>query len=241
MNTVAEVKYALSHMSLEDRHSIACWLEGYQEHEPLLFEVREPAIKDAEEPMYMTEEEYLEFEEKSPTKHEYVNGYVHAMCGASMAHGRIVARLLTALANRLGDGPCEAFHSGLQLKVDTGSDNDYYYPDLMVSCDREGWKEKCLLNPRLIVEVLSPSTQHIDRREKASTYRKIPGMEEYVIAAQSSWQLTIFRRTENWVPEIVSGPDAVAEFRSLGLSVPLAEIYRGVFPESASAGRVGTE
>ena len=128
-----------------------------------------------------------------------------------------------------------------KLKVDAASDKDYYYPDIMVSCDTSGWRELWLLNPRLIVEVLSPSTQYIDRREKASTYRKVPSMEEYVIAAQNSWQLTIFRRTENWVAEIVSGPDAVAEFRSLGLSVPLAEIYRGVFPESASSGRVGVE
>ena len=238
MNTVAEVRYALSHMTLEDRHSIACWLEGYQEHEPLFLEVREPAMKDAEEPMYMSEEEYLQFEENSPTRHEYVNGYVHAMSGASMAHNRIVSRLHTALANRLGNGPCETFTNAQKLKVDTESDKDYYYPDIMVTCDTSGWRDLWLLNPRLIVEVLSPSTQHIDQREKASIYRKIESMEEYVIAAQSSWRLTIFRRADGWVADIVSGPDAVAEFRSLGVSVPLAEIYRGVFPESASAGRV---
>ena len=241
MNTVAEVRYALSHMTLEDRHSIACWLEGYQEHEPLFLEVREPAMKDAEEPMYMSEEEYLQFEENSPTRHEYVNGYVHAMSGASMAHNRIVSRLHTALANRLGNGPCETFMNAQKLKVDTESDKDYYYPDIMVTCDTSGWRDLWLLNPRLIVEVLSPSTQHIDRREKASTYRKIESMEEYVIAAQSSWRLTIFRRADGWVADIVSGPDAVAEFRSLGVSVPLAEIYRGVLPESASGGRVVKE
>jgi Uma2 family endonuclease len=241
MNTLAEVRYALSHMSLEDRHSIAGWLEGYQEHEPLLFEVREPALKDAEEPMYMTEEEYLEFEANSPTRHEYVNGYVHAMSGASMAHNRIVSRLHVALANRLGSGPCETFVSDQKLKVDAVSDKGYYYPDIMVSCDASGWRDQWLLNPRLIVEVLSPSTQDIDRREKATTYRSIPSVEEYVIAAQSSCHLTIYRRAEGWVAELISGPEAVVEFRSLGVSVTLAEIYRGVFPESASAGYVGTE
>ena len=128
-----------------------------------------------------------------------------------------------------------------KLKVDAASDKDYYYPDIMVSCDTSGWRDLWLLNPRLIVEVLSPSTQHIDQREKASIYRKIESMEEYVIAAQSSWRLTIFRRADGWVADIVSGPDAVAEFRSLGVSVPLAEIYRGVFPESASGGRVVKE
>jgi Uma2 family endonuclease len=240
MSTIAEVQYALRQLDLEERQFIASWLEGYRDEEEFIG-VREPALRYAEESLYMTEEEYLEFEERSPMRHEYVNGYVHAMCGASIAHSRIVTRLQIALASRLGRSPCETFSPGAMLKVDAVSDKDYLYPDIMVSCDQKGWSEKWLVNPRLIVEVLSPSTQHIDRREKASTYRKIEGMEEYVIAAQSSWRLTIFRRTEGWVADIVSGPDAVAEFRSLGMSVPLAEIYRGVFPESASAGLVGAE
>jgi len=241
MTTIAEAQTAIRRLDAEDRYIVACWLEGYLEDEVEFTGVREPAVEYADGPLYMTEDEYLKFEENSPTRHEYVNGYVHAMCGATMAHGRIVARLQTALAKRLGDGPCESFFSGLKLKVDTVSDKAYLYPDIMVSCDRAGWREQWLLNPRLIVEVLSPSTQHIDRREKATTYRQIPSMEEYVIAAQGSWQLTIFRRAENWAAEVVSGPEAVAEFRSLGVSIPLAEIYRGVFPEATPTERVGTE
>jgi Uma2 family endonuclease len=241
MLTIAEIQYGLRLLTLEDRQFIASWLEGYQDEETEFIGVREPALKYAQEPLYMTEAEYFKFEENSPTRHEYVDGYVHAMCGASIAHNRIVTRLQIALANRLGDGPCEAFSPGAMLKIEAVSDNDYLYPDIMVSCDQKGWSEKWLVNPRLIVEVLSPSTQHIDRREKAKTYRKIPSMEEYVIAAQSSAQLTIFRRSEGWVAEIVSGAEAVVEFRSLGLSIPLAEIYRGVFPESSSAGGVGAQ
>jgi Uma2 family endonuclease len=241
MSTIAEVQYAIRFLNLEERRFIACWLEGYQEEDPGFSGVREPALKCSEESLYMTEEEYLEFEERSPMRHEYVNGYVHAMCGANIAHSRIVTRLQIALASRLGRGPCETFSPGAMLKVDAVSDNDYLYPDIMVSCDQKGWSEKWLVNPRLIVEVLSPSTQHIDRREKARTYRKIPSVEEYVIAAQSSSQLTIFRRAENWVAELVNGPEAVAEFRSLGVSIPLAEIYEGVFPKSTSAGNDGPE
>lgn len=241
MSTIAEVQYALRNLTLEERHFIASWLEGYQDEEPGFSGVRELAVEYVEEPLYMTEAEYLEFEQSSPMRHEYVNGYVHAMSGASMPHGRIVSRLHVALGKRLGDGPCETFVQDVKLMVDTASDRNYLYPDIMVSCDREGWREKWLLNPRLIVEVLSPSTQHIDRREKAATYRKVPGMEEYVIVAQSSCQLTIFRRAEGWVAEILSGPEAVAEFRSLGVSIPLAEIYRGVFPGSALGEHVGAE
>jgi Uma2 family endonuclease len=241
MSTIAEIQSALRLLSLEDRRFIACWLEGYREEERGFSGVREPAVEYAEELPYMTEAEYLEFETSSPMRHEYVNGYVHAMSGASIAHNRIVAGLHIALEQRLRGGPCAIFFQDLKLKVDTVSDKNYLYPDVMVSCDRDGWRDKWLLNPRLIVEVLSPSTQDIDRREKATTYRSIPSVEEYVIAAQSSCHLTIYRRAEGWVAELISGPEAVVEFRSLGVSVPLAEIYRDVFPESAPAGHVGTQ
>jgi Uma2 family endonuclease len=240
MSTIEEAKHILRRLPIEDRHAIAGWLEGFQE-ETEFVGVRDPAIKYAEELPYMTVEEYLKFEESSPSRHEYVNGYVHAMCGASMAHNRVVMRIQMALAKRLEGGPCVAFALDLKLMVDTVSDQHVLYPDIMVSCNREGWREQWLTNPRFIVEVLSPSTQHIDRREKATTYKGLPSVEEYVIAAQSSWHLTILRRTESWVPEIVRGPDAVAEFRSLGIAVPLAEIYRGVFPESSAAEGGGPE
>jgi Uma2 family endonuclease len=239
MLTLAEIQYGLRLLTLEDRQFIASWLEGCQAEETEFIGVREPALKYAQEPVYMTEAEYLNFEENSPTRHEYIDGYVYAMCAPSTAHGRIVSRLTTSLANRLGDGPCEAYSAGLKLSSDTASNSNYFYPDVMVRCDRAGWGDQWTIDPRLIIEVLSPSTQDIDRREKAGTYRKIPGMEEYVIAAQSSAQLTIFRRSEGWVAEIVNGPEAVAEFRSLGVSIPLAEIYQGVLPESSLAGGNG--
>ena len=227
MSTIAEAQHILRSLALKDREAIARWLDAYQE---------EPAVKYTEELPYMTVEEYLKFEESSPTRHEYVNGYVHAMNGASMAHGLVANYLFQAISKRLGDGPCQIFTAGLKLMVDTVSEKEYLYPDLMVSCDRAGWRDMWLHNPRFIVEVLSPSTQHIDRREKAATYRRMPSVEEYVIAAQSSWHLTILRRAENWVPEVVSGRDGVAEFRSLGVAVPLAEIYRRPFSESVADG-----
>jgi Uma2 family endonuclease len=120
----------------------------------------------------------------------------------------------------------------LNLKIDT--DQLVYYPDVMVSCDRTGWGEAWIQNPRLVIEVLSACTRDIDRREKAMAYRRASTVEEYVIAAQCSRQLTIYRRAQNWVPEVVSGVEGVAEFRSLGVSVPLAEIYRKVFVEEVA-------
>ena len=90
MSTIAEAQYAIRLLNLEDRRFIACWLEGYQEEEPGFNGVRELAMEYAEELPYMTEGEYLEFETSSSSRHEYVNGYVHAMSGASMAHNRII-------------------------------------------------------------------------------------------------------------------------------------------------------
>jgi Uma2 family endonuclease len=231
MHTIEEIQLALRGLTLEQRERVAAWLEGYQDEEvnvPL--GIAEPsAVKAIEPPPFMTEEEYLAFERDSPMRHEYVNGVVYAMSGASLAHNRIVTRLYKALERRLRGGPCEVFIQDLKLKLRPDSDKFYYYPDLMVSCDRAGWRKEWILNPRLVIEVLSSSTKHVDRREKALTYRRISSIEEYVIVAQHSHQLTILRRVDDWRPHVVSDPAAIAEFQSMAISVPLAEIYDGVF------------
>jgi len=184
---------------------------------------------------YMTLEEYFEFEDRSTTRHEYVNGYVQAMSSASVAHCRIVQALVFALNERLRGSPCEIFSTQVELNLKIDSDQLVYYPDVMVSCDRTGWGEAWIQNPRLVIEVLSACTRDIDLREKAMAYRRASTVEEYVVAAQCSRQFTIHRRAQNWVPEVVSGIEGVAEFRSLGVSIPLAEIYRKVFPEEVAA------
>jgi Uma2 family endonuclease len=236
MQTIEEIHHSLRLLTLEERELVASWLEGYQDEEVNVpIAVMEPkAVYAVEPPPYMTVEEYLKFEEKSPTRHEYVNGLVYAMSGASMAHNRIVSRLHIALEKHLRGGPCEAFLQDLKLKLTPDSDKFFYYPDVMVSCDRSGWYKKWITNPRLVIEVLSTSTQHIDHREKATIYRRIESIDEYVIVAQHSPQLTIYRRAEKWVPERVSGLEAMAEFRSVGASVPLGEIYEDVLDTPAS-------
>jgi Uma2 family endonuclease len=82
-------------------------------------------------------------------------------------------------------------------------------------------------NPKLVVEILSPSTKHIDRREKAMTYRRIASVEEYVLVAQDELEVIVQRRAENWRPQSCAAREAMVEFRSIGLSVPLAQIYEG--------------
>ena len=121
------------------------------------------------------------------------------------------------------------------MSLTLGHDEIVYHPDLFVSCDQSAWDERWIPNPKFVVEVLSPSTQHLDRREKAANYRRVASLDEYVIASQKRPELTIHRRAEHWQPDVVVGPRAVAEFRSLGMSVPLADIYEGVFSGPATS------
>jgi Uma2 family endonuclease len=179
------------------------------------------------QPRYLSVDEYLEFEETSPVRHEYINGAVHAMTGASLAHVRISQKLIIALSSHLRGGSCEAFMADVKLNLKLDTDEIFYYPDVVVACRREDWGKNYVRNPTLVVEVLSPSTQHIDRREKALNYRRTNSIEEYVLIAQDEHQVTIHRRAESWRPKLLTGREAIAEFRSIGLSLPLGQIYEG--------------
>jgi Uma2 family endonuclease len=169
----------------------------------------------------------LEFEEQSPVRHEYVNGAVYAMNGVSVAHARIARELVMTVGGHLRGGPCELFSTDLKLRIRTDTDEVFYYPDMMVACQRDDWGANYVRNPKLVAEILSPSTQHIDRREKAMTYRRIASLEEYVLLAQDDHKVIVHRRAENWRPQSYTGPQATVEFRSIGLSVPLVQIYEG--------------
>jgi Uma2 family endonuclease len=228
MDTLAELQHALERLSTDERESIANWLQEFMEAQSPRFEVAEPPSSYAAvQPPFMTVDEYLEFEEKSPVRHEYVNGAIYAMSGVSVAHARIARELVLAVGGHLRGGPCELFSTDLKLQIRSDTDEVFYYPDMVVACQRDDWGKNYLRNPKLVAEILSPSTQHIDRREKAMTYRRIASLEEYVLLAQDDHKVIVQRRAENWRPQSYSGPQATVEFRSIGLSVPLAQIYEG--------------
>jgi Uma2 family endonuclease len=233
MHTLAEIKQVIRRLVREDRRHLAAWLESLQNEELGATKVSEAvAVYGVGSSARMTFEEYLKLEERSEIRHEYVGGFAYSMADSTIAHSRILERLLVALRKRLHGGPCEFFTQKVILKLNFDSDEIGYYPDLMVSCDRAGWRENLILNPRLVVEVLSPSTERTDTREKLLTYQQVPSVEEYVTVDQYSHELRIWRRAENWVREVVKGPEAIAEFRSLGVSVPLGEIYERVLEEA---------
>lgn len=230
MGTEDEIQQALKHLSAVDRRSFGHWLqELLQELDRA--EVRdgivgEPAAKYAEAELpFMTLEEFFEFENRSEVRHEYIDGGIFAMSGASVAHERIRHRLVMALGNHLRRGPCHVFSSGMQLVVRRESSNICYYPDVMVDCRRDEWAGHFVRNPTLVLEILSPSTQLTDRREKLQNYRLIPSVEEYVLVSQDERKLTIFRRADEWRPQVCTGVEATAEFRSIDLTLPLIDVY----------------
>lgn len=230
MDTIEEIQRALERLPRDDRAVVSFWLQrlirNLDEQE---YRVEEPraAHQTARQP-YLTFEEYLEFEERSPIRHEYVNGVVHAMSGASLAHNGIAGNLFASFHAHLRGGPCKALVADMKLYLKNADDEIAYYPDVMVACERDRWTDRYVRDPKLVIEVQSPSTRNIDLREKLINYRRIASVEEYIIAAQDARELTIHRRASNWIPELVTGKDAVAEFRSIDLSLPLAQVYEDV-------------
>lgn len=232
MSTTADIKQALQRLSPAELAGFAEWLDG------LLREVRGGAgcVREAipgdapDQPPAMTLERYRAFEENSALRHEYVNGLVYAMSGASLAHNRITRKLLALLEGYLKGGPCEPFVLDTRLEIRADSDEIVYYPDLMVACQPADWTDKCVRNPTFVVEVLSPSSQYVDLREKAMTYHRVPSIEEYLVLAQDEVRAVLHRRSEGWRPRVHARADALIECRSLKLSVPLGQVYEGTLP-----------
>jgi Uma2 family endonuclease len=180
---------------------------------------------------HMTVDQYLAFELQSPARHEYLAGEVFAMTGSSAEHNAIATRLLVATVSHLRGSAWQAFMSDVKVRVRTHMRDYFYYPDLLVISDSDrradgGDRLQFVRSPKLIAEVIAPSTENIDRREKAMMYREIATLEEYALIAQEECEVTIYRRRQNWRPIVCNALEEVAEFRSIGLSLPLAHIYR---------------
>jgi Uma2 family endonuclease len=188
---------------------------------------------------YMTVEEYLAFEEQSPIRHEYVDRAIYAMSGASKNHARITKNLGYWLENHLRDGKCEPYLTEVKVKA---SATRYYYPDVAVTCEAAAEDPEdpyLIIQPILLIEVLSPSTQRTDKVEKFNTYQQIPGLLEYVIVAQDEMKVEIYRHRkagDAWQGEVFTEPVEQITFESIGLSLTLADIYRRVIFPAESEG-----
>ena len=175
-------------------------------------------------------QEYLEGEKESPLRHEYVNGYVYAMAGASDRHNRIALNIASRLNELLIEGPCEVFISDMKLRV---SPNVYYYPDVVVCCDSPPLDAYVRSQPVLIIEVTSPTTQRIDHHEKLLASQHISGVREFVLISQDLVRVEVHRRvSDQWRQEILSQATDLLTLESVSLSIKLADVYRNVrFPD----------
>ena len=136
-------------------------------------------------------EDYLEAEKISPVRREFVEGEVYAMAGTSDSHNIIALNIASELNNHLRDSPCQPFMGDIKVRVNP---DVYYYPDVLVSCEQNPENPYFRNEPILIIEVLSPSTQEIDRREKLLFYQQMPSVQEYVVVEQQKMLVEIHRR-----------------------------------------------
>jgi Uma2 family endonuclease len=179
----------------------------------------------------LSPDEYLQHELTSESKHEYDNGYIVAMVGASRRHNLIALNLATRIKSHLKGKSCRTYISDMKLRIHTQSTDQFYYPDLMVSCDDNPPSEYFEDKPLLIIEVLSPSTETRDKLEKLSAYSRIPSVREYLTVSQE--KLAIQRYT------LSSGSAQLVEYRetdevlleSIGLALSVKEIYEDVLDE----------
>ncbi|MBM3838000.1 MAG: Uma2 family endonuclease [Verrucomicrobia bacterium] len=175
---------------------------------------------------WISPEEYLVGEHTSEVRHEYVNGHVYAMAGASDDHNRIVGNIHGELRERLRGKRCEPFMADMKVKIPPTFEDIYYYPDVIVVCDPADDAKYYRERPSVILEVLSPESERTDRREKAIVYRLIPGLEVYVLVEQDRMAATVLRRAEpGWQSEILAGAGAILKLENIGVSIPLERLY----------------
>jgi Uma2 family endonuclease len=180
----------------------------------------------------MTSEAYLAFERAQlDAKHEFLDGEIIAMAGASRQHNRIVTNLVVSLGTQLRGRPCDVYSSDMRVKIPaTGL---YTYPDVIALCHDPQFEDEAmdtLLNPTVIIEVLSPSTEAYDRGLKFAHYRSIEAVQIYILIAQDKPQIEIFRRQKNedWLLSVVGGLGARVSLDAIGCELALADVYERV-------------
>ncbi len=185
---------------------------------------------------HISVEEYFELERTHPDQcYEYIDGQVYFMSGGSPAHALIIANLIGEIRAHLRGGPCKTFSSDAKVKV---SETRYVRPDVTVSCveqDRQA-RRKVLESPRFVIEVLSPSTEALDRHTKSELYRAMPSIEEYALVESEIQAVEVYKRFQDGFWAFAHfGPGSQVEFSSLGVTLPIEVIYEDViFPPEES-------
>ena len=186
-------------------------------------------------------QDYYRIENDATEKHEFRDGEILAMSGGSPAHAKIAMNVAAVMWQRLKGKPCQPYGSDLRVRITARQRTAY--PDVSVICgpiqlDPDDPSGHTVLNPRVIAEVLSPSTEAYDRGNKFAAYREIPSLSEYVLVSQSEPRVETFLRQPDgtWSLASHTGIDAVAKVRAVDVDLPLSEVFAGVeFPSEPPA------
>lgn len=178
----------------------------------------------------MTVQEYLEFERESDAKHEYLNGEVFAMAGASANYNLVTGNTYAALHAQLRKRPCLIFTNDMRVHIP--ATDLYTYPDIVIVCNAPQYEDKgkdTLLNPTLIIEVLSPSTENYDRGRKFQHYRSLSSLKEYILISQENYHIEHYIRQENkWILTDIMDATATINLPSTDCTLTMSDIYEKV-------------
>jgi Uma2 family endonuclease len=172
---------------------------------------------------FLSEKEYLAGEQDGQVRHELIDGQAYAMTGASDYHNRLSGNLFAELRNALKhiNSPCIAYVNDMKLKVFS----DFYYPDVMVVCDRQDTQNDYYkTRPLVIVEVLSPSTRRFDKTHKRLAYQALESLQEYVLVEQDKAEVEVFTRQSGWQADYFY-PGDVLTFQSIDISIAVEDVY----------------
>ncbi len=188
------------------------------------------AVRAIQEMQQYTPEEYLKLERKAEYKSEYINGEIWAMSGASLPHNEIAMNLSVEITSKLQESSCRLFAADMRVQT---SATHYCYPDMVAVCGKplvEDKHQDTLLNPILIIEILSPSTQRYDRGPKFERYKSIESLREYITVAQYEPRIERYLLTEAgaWEPTVVEGLESSIRLDSIGVELALARVYERV-------------
>lgn len=176
---------------------------------------------------FLTPEEYISFERKATTKHEYLKGQIIAMSGASRAHSFITGDIFGELREQLKGQKCEVHSSDMRVRIH--STNSYFYPDVVVACEELNFEDNIfdtLLNPRVVIEVLSPSTETYDRDEKFEFYKQLDSLKEYLLVSQDQVKVEHYTRREaEWLRTEYRELDDLVLLSTIDCELRLQDIY----------------
>ncbi len=180
----------------------------------------------AKSAFWISPQEYLAGELQSPIRHEYVDGRVFAMSGSSLDHNRVLNNLSKALSEKLRGKKCEAFTNEIKLQLPPSFGDAYYYPDVIVACNQSATDDYTINDPKVIFEILSPSTERTDRMEKSTAYHHFQSLAAYILVEQDRAMVTVLHRLDRgWRKTVIEGLAATLTVPGIGVKLPLARIY----------------